>query len=71
MKEARPLSALPYLIVSHLVDAHPLQERLKKEKWAELRERDVTQSVMGLKRQLHAEDFEKIFELRNPRIGER
>ena len=46
-------------------------DRLKKEKWAELRDRDVTKSVMGLKRQLHAEDFEKIFERRNPRIGER
>ena len=46
-------------------------ERKKKEEWKKLRDRDVTKSVMGLKRQLHAEDFEKIFSLKNPRIGER
>ncbi|GMI08325.1 hypothetical protein TrLO_g6484 [Triparma laevis f. longispina] len=48
-----------------------LEEREKREKWSTLRERDVSASVMGLQRQLHAEDFEKIFSRSNPRIGER
>ncbi|GMH99168.1 hypothetical protein TrST_g6312 [Triparma strigata] len=56
---------------SELDEDELLEEREKREKWSKLRERDVATSVMGLQKQLHAEDFEKIFSRKNPRIGER
>ena len=59
------------LTTSFPLPAQLLEEREKREKWSKLRERDVATSVMGLQKQLHAEDFEKIFSRKNPRIGER
>ena len=42
----------------------------RREKWRKLRERDVANTILSLRQQLNADDFDKIFDQRNPRIGQ-
>ena len=47
----------------------PSSQTSDEDPWSKIRERDAAQTVMGLRKTLNKEDFEKIFDDRNPRIG--
>ena len=60
----RPMSSI---FVNEISD--PSSKTSDEDPWSKIRERDAAQTVMGLRKTLNKEDFDKIFDDRNPRIG--